>query len=98
MPDAPCHAAGTNPRLFVTAAVMTWLSAAVPDSGNVHGLAALLAEADRRTKFGITDFVTWGAMPGIEPAATTPMIERFAREVVPQVKARVAEAVAGDPP
>ncbi len=40
--------------------------------------------------FGITDLVTWGAVPGIAPADTTPMIERFATEVVPQVKQRLA--------
>jgi alkanesulfonate monooxygenase SsuD/methylene tetrahydromethanopterin reductase-like flavin-dependent oxidoreductase (luciferase family) len=44
------------------------------------------------TDHGITDVVTWGAAPGLEPAALTPFIERFAREVVPQVRAKVAEA------
>ena len=42
------------------------------------------------TRYGLTDVVTWGAVPGIAPAATTPMIERFAAEVVPQVKARLS--------
>jgi alkanesulfonate monooxygenase SsuD/methylene tetrahydromethanopterin reductase-like flavin-dependent oxidoreductase (luciferase family) len=42
------------------------------------------------TKYGLTDVVTWGAVPGIQPAALTPMIERFAAEVVPGVRARVA--------
>jgi len=42
------------------------------------------------TKYGLTDVVTWGAVPGVAPAAFTPMIERFATEVVPQVKARLA--------
>lgn len=41
------------------------------------------------TRYGLTDVVTWGAAPGLQPAALTPMIERFATEVVPQVKARV---------
>jgi len=42
------------------------------------------------TAFGITDVVTWGAAPGLAPAALTPFIERFAREVVPAVRARLA--------
>jgi alkanesulfonate monooxygenase SsuD/methylene tetrahydromethanopterin reductase-like flavin-dependent oxidoreductase (luciferase family) len=40
--------------------------------------------------FGVTDVVTWGAAPGLAPAELTPSMERFAREVVPQVRARVA--------
>ena len=42
------------------------------------------------TAFGITDVVTWGAAPGLAPAALTPFIERFTREVVPAVRARLA--------
>lgn len=42
-------------------------------------------------EYGITDVVTWGAAPGLPPAALTPSIERFAREVVPAVRARVAD-------
>ena len=45
------------------------------------------------TKYGLTDVVTWGAVPGLAPAALTPMIERFATEVVPEVKARLTGAV-----
>jgi alkanesulfonate monooxygenase SsuD/methylene tetrahydromethanopterin reductase-like flavin-dependent oxidoreductase (luciferase family) len=41
-------------------------------------------------EFGLTDVVTWGAAPGMEPAAMTPFVERFAREVVPQVRERVS--------
>ena len=41
---------------------------------------------------GLTDVVTWGAVPGLAPDAMTPFIERFVREVVPMVKARVAAA------
>jgi alkanesulfonate monooxygenase SsuD/methylene tetrahydromethanopterin reductase-like flavin-dependent oxidoreductase (luciferase family) len=44
------------------------------------------------TEFGITDVVTWGAAPGLAPVALTPSIERFAREVVPAVRARVDAA------
>ncbi len=43
-------------------------------------------------EYGITDVVTWGAAPGLAPAASTPSIERFAREVVPAVRTRVAAA------
>ena len=45
------------------------------------------------TEYGITDVVTWGAAPGLPPAALTPSIERFAREVVPAVRARLATVV-----
>jgi alkanesulfonate monooxygenase SsuD/methylene tetrahydromethanopterin reductase-like flavin-dependent oxidoreductase (luciferase family) len=41
---------------------------------------------------GITDVVTWGAVPGMPPEAMTPFMERFVREVVPVVKQRVAAA------
>jgi alkanesulfonate monooxygenase SsuD/methylene tetrahydromethanopterin reductase-like flavin-dependent oxidoreductase (luciferase family) len=41
---------------------------------------------------GLTDVVTWGAVPGLPPDAMTPFMERFVREVVPIVKARVAAA------
>jgi len=47
------------------------------------------------TEFGITDVVTWGAAPGLAPAALTPSIERFAREVVPGVRARLGAAHPG---
>ncbi|MFT3854824.1 MAG: hypothetical protein QM733_19110 [Ilumatobacteraceae bacterium] len=42
------------------------------------------------TRYGLTDVVTWGAAPGLQPAVLTPTIERFAAEVVPAVKARLA--------
>jgi hypothetical protein len=54
-PDAPFLAAGTNRSLFVSAAEMTSMTAVVPDTGIEKGLAALFAEADRMTKFGITE-------------------------------------------
>ncbi len=41
------------------------------------------------TRFGLTDVVTWGSAPGLEPAKLTPSMERFAGEVVPQVRARL---------
>ena len=54
-PDAPFLAAGTNRGLFVSAAELTSMTAVVPDGGIEKGLAALFAEADRMTKFGITE-------------------------------------------
>jgi alkanesulfonate monooxygenase SsuD/methylene tetrahydromethanopterin reductase-like flavin-dependent oxidoreductase (luciferase family) len=43
-------------------------------------------------EFGLTDVVTWGSAPGIAPEAMTPMMERFAREVAPRVRAELAQA------
>ncbi|MEO5820095.1 MAG: insulinase family protein [Vicinamibacteraceae bacterium] len=54
-PDAPFLAAGTNRSLFVSAAELTSMTAVVPDGGVEKGLAALFAEADRMTTFGITE-------------------------------------------
>jgi len=41
--------------------------------------------------YGITDLVGWAAPPGILPERTNANLERFARDVVPRVRARVAE-------
>jgi alkanesulfonate monooxygenase SsuD/methylene tetrahydromethanopterin reductase-like flavin-dependent oxidoreductase (luciferase family) len=41
-------------------------------------------------RYGLTDVVTWGSAPGLPPAALTPSMERFAAEVVPQVRAALA--------
>jgi alkanesulfonate monooxygenase SsuD/methylene tetrahydromethanopterin reductase-like flavin-dependent oxidoreductase (luciferase family) len=40
--------------------------------------------------YDLTDVVTWGSAPGMQPAAFTPSMERFAREVVPGVRAALA--------
>jgi alkanesulfonate monooxygenase SsuD/methylene tetrahydromethanopterin reductase-like flavin-dependent oxidoreductase (luciferase family) len=37
-------------------------------------------------EYGLTDVVTWGSAPGVQPAAMTPMMERFVTEVVPRVR------------
>jgi alkanesulfonate monooxygenase SsuD/methylene tetrahydromethanopterin reductase-like flavin-dependent oxidoreductase (luciferase family) len=50
------------------------------------------------TEYGITDVVTWGAAPGLPPRLLTPSLERFAREVVPQVRAALATAGPDDRP
>jgi hypothetical protein len=46
----------------------------------VEELAAFIRE------YGLTDVVTWGSAPGVQPATMTPMMERFATEVVPRVR------------
>ncbi|MPY92730.1 MAG: LLM class flavin-dependent oxidoreductase [Acidimicrobiia bacterium] len=46
-------------------------------------LSAFIQEHD------LTDVVTWGAAPGLAPAALTPSLERFVTEVVPLVRAAV---------
>jgi alkanesulfonate monooxygenase SsuD/methylene tetrahydromethanopterin reductase-like flavin-dependent oxidoreductase (luciferase family) len=40
--------------------------------------------------YGITDLVGWAAPPGILPEHTNRNLERFAREVIPRVRARLA--------
>ncbi len=40
-------------------------------------------------EYGITDVVTWGAAPGLPPSAMNASLERFAKEVVPRVRANV---------
>jgi alkanesulfonate monooxygenase SsuD/methylene tetrahydromethanopterin reductase-like flavin-dependent oxidoreductase (luciferase family) len=39
--------------------------------------------------FGITDLVTWGAAPGLAPSLMNSSLERFAKNVVPRVRAAV---------
>ena len=40
-------------------------------------------------EYGLTDVVTWGSAPGVAPAQMTPMMLRFAQEVVPRVRATI---------
>ncbi len=56
--------------------------------GNVDECVTELTAYVRR--YGLTDVVTWGSAPGLPPAALTPSMERFAAEVVPQVRAALA--------
>ena len=56
--------------------------------GNVAECVAELTAYVQR--YGLTDVVTWGSAPGLQPAALTPSMERFAAEVVPQVRANLA--------
>jgi alkanesulfonate monooxygenase SsuD/methylene tetrahydromethanopterin reductase-like flavin-dependent oxidoreductase (luciferase family) len=37
-------------------------------------------------EYGLTDVVTWGSAPGVQPATMTPMMERFVTEVAPRVR------------
>lgn len=37
---------------------------------------------------GVTDLVTWGGPPGLAPSVMNASLERFAREVVPQLRAK----------
>ncbi|MCP5024959.1 MAG: LLM class flavin-dependent oxidoreductase [Actinomycetia bacterium] len=43
------------------------------------------------TEFGITDMVTWGAAPGMAPSLMNESLERFAKNVVPRVRAAVED-------
>ncbi|MEA3218899.1 MAG: hypothetical protein QOJ19_5055 [Acidimicrobiia bacterium] len=44
-------------------------------------------------EYGITDVVTWGAAPGLPPSAMNASLERFAKEVVPRVRAGLSAGV-----
>jgi alkanesulfonate monooxygenase SsuD/methylene tetrahydromethanopterin reductase-like flavin-dependent oxidoreductase (luciferase family) len=39
---------------------------------------------------GVTDLVTWGGPPGLPPSVMNASLERFAREVVPRLRANLA--------
>lgn len=52
----------------------------------VEELSALMVE------FGLTDLVTWGGPPGLAPSVMNASIERFAKDVVPAVRANVGKA------
>jgi alkanesulfonate monooxygenase SsuD/methylene tetrahydromethanopterin reductase-like flavin-dependent oxidoreductase (luciferase family) len=53
--------------------------------GDVHHCVDQLVAFIR--EYGLTDIVTWGSAPGVPPATLTPMMEQFATEVVPRVRA-----------
>jgi alkanesulfonate monooxygenase SsuD/methylene tetrahydromethanopterin reductase-like flavin-dependent oxidoreductase (luciferase family) len=58
--------------------------------GDVDACVAELAAYVRR--YGLTDVVTWGSAPGLQPVELSPSMERFAAEVVPRVRAELAPA------
>ena len=39
---------------------------------------------------GVTDLVTWGGPPGLPPSVMNASIERFATQVVPRLRERLA--------
>jgi alkanesulfonate monooxygenase SsuD/methylene tetrahydromethanopterin reductase-like flavin-dependent oxidoreductase (luciferase family) len=64
---------------------------AIPQSwivGDASGVREQLAAYIAR--FGFTDVVTWAAPPGIAPEAMDASLERFARDVMPKLKAQFA--------
>ena len=57
----------------------------VGTSEQVHDeLARFIAE------YGFTDIVTWGSPPGLAPSRMNASLEKFAREVMPRLRARFA--------
>ena len=52
----------------------------------VAELSAFIAE------YGITDLVTWAVPPGLRPDEMNASLERFARDVVPRLKAASAKS------
>jgi alkanesulfonate monooxygenase SsuD/methylene tetrahydromethanopterin reductase-like flavin-dependent oxidoreductase (luciferase family) len=58
----------------------TWI---VGDEDHVTAELASFVEA-----YGITDVVTWGAPPGIDPSALSASLERFATGVAPRLRQR----------
>jgi alkanesulfonate monooxygenase SsuD/methylene tetrahydromethanopterin reductase-like flavin-dependent oxidoreductase (luciferase family) len=62
----------------------------VGTSDQVHDeLARFIAE------YGFTDVVTWGAPPGLAPSRTNASLEKFAREVMPRLRAAFAGDASG---
>ena len=62
---------------------------AVPANTGMNARSRSIAYATGAAWYPADFVVTWGAAPGLAPAALTPSIERFAREVVPAVRARL---------
>jgi alkanesulfonate monooxygenase SsuD/methylene tetrahydromethanopterin reductase-like flavin-dependent oxidoreductase (luciferase family) len=61
---------------------------AIPQTWIVGDAEHVLAELSGYiSKFGFTDVVTWGAPPGVAPEAMDASLERFARDVMPRLKA-----------
>jgi alkanesulfonate monooxygenase SsuD/methylene tetrahydromethanopterin reductase-like flavin-dependent oxidoreductase (luciferase family) len=56
--------------------------------GTVEECVDELTEFVQRYK--LTDVVTWGSAPGLQPAMLNDSMERFAADVVPRVRARLA--------
>ena len=76
---------------FFEEADVTWLGAgdAIPQIwavGTPDEVEAQLADSIER--FGLTDLACWAAPPGLAPESMNPSLERFAREVMPRLRAR----------
>ena len=62
---------------------------AIPQIWAVGTAAEVEAQlADSIERFGLTDLACWAAPPGIAPEAMNGPLERFAREVMPKLRAR----------
>jgi hypothetical protein len=49
--------------------------------------AELIRQIDAfREQLPVTDLVSWGTPPGMDPAQFNPRLERFAREVIPHFR------------
>ena len=55
--------------------------------GDVDHCVAELTELIR--EHGVTDLVTWGGPPGLAPSVMNHSLERFAKEVVPRIRAEI---------
>ena len=48
---------------------------------------ALIAQIDNLIRqLPVTDLISWGTPPGMDPADFNPRLERFAREVIPHFR------------
>ncbi|MPY96196.1 MAG: LLM class flavin-dependent oxidoreductase [Acidimicrobiia bacterium] len=73
---------GEGPRQPIPLNPLAWTVGDV-----AHCVAELTAFM---SEHGLTDIVTWGGPPGLPPSAMNASLERFAREVVPQLKTNLA--------
>jgi alkanesulfonate monooxygenase SsuD/methylene tetrahydromethanopterin reductase-like flavin-dependent oxidoreductase (luciferase family) len=65
--------------------------ARIPQTWVVGDVDHCVAELGRFiAAHGLTDVVTWAVPPGMRPEQMNPSLERFARDVVPRLKAAVA--------
>lgn len=71
---------GDGPRQAIPLNPLEWTVGDVD-----HCIAELSNLIDEH---GITDLVTWGGPPGLPPSIMNASLERFAKEVVPQLRAR----------
>jgi len=70
---------------------MSGEATAIPQTWIVGDAEAVFEQlAQFIASFGFTDVVSWAAPPGIAPEAMDASLERFARDVMPRLKARFA--------